>query len=323
MEKCKVNIGVFSASWRRAHKPCHKRMLVCACALACLIFVSGCSGNAESKADGAPFAQPAQILAPTFDEAAAVTQNDGAIDTSHASEGYVGVSATSGARLKFEITKDQMTYYFDLPNDGTPIFCPLTQGDGSYSFRIMRNTSGNNYVETASTSANVTLVSAQRPFLYPNVYCSYTDASACVAKARELTADAKTQGEAVKSICEWIANNITYDTVKAQQLAGATGYIPSPDATMQAGSGICFDYASLGAAMLRSQGIPAQIITGTVSPDNIYHAWIMVYIDGTVKTAQFSVSKNSWSRVDLTFAAASSQTQYVGDGKSYTDQYVY
>lgn len=102
----------------------------------------------------------------------------------------------------------------------------------------------------------------------------------------------------------------------------ASGYVPDPDATLSSQTGICFDYASLGAAMLRSQGIPTKIVTGYVSPSNIYHAWIMVYIDGTWKSAQFSVEKDAWSRVDLTFAAGGSSTN-VGDGKSYTDRFTY
>ena len=98
--------------------------------------------------------------------------------------------------------------------------------------------------------------------------------------------------------------------------------MPYPDETLQSGKGICFDYASLGAAMLRSQGIPAKIVTGTVSPQGIYHAWIMVNIDGTWQSARFSVSPNTWSRIDLTFAATGGGAN-VGDGESYTDRYVY
>ena len=48
----------------------------------------------------------------------------------------------------------------------------------------------------------------------------------------------------------------------------------------------------------------------------------MVYIDGTWQTAEFSVSPETWSRVDLTFVASGS-TEFTGDGASYTDRYVY
>ena len=101
-----------------------------------------------------------------------------------------------------------------------------------------------------------------------------------------------------------------------------TGYVPNPDDTLATGTGVCFDYASLGAAMLRSVGLPTKIITGYVTPGDLYHAWIMVYIDGSWHTGEFSVDSNSWSRVDLTFAASGS-TEFTGDGTSYTDRYVY
>ena len=48
---------------------------------------------------------------------------------------------------------------------------------------------------------------------------------------------------------------------------------------METGKGICFDYASLAASMLRSQGIPTKIIFGYVAPDNLYHAWNMFYTE--------------------------------------------
>ena len=67
-------------------------------------------------------------------------------------------------------------------------------------------------------------------------------------------------------------------------------------------------------------------MTGYVSPSNVYHAWIMVYIDGSWKSARISVDQNTWSRVDLTFAAAQGDDRaagYVGDGSTYTDRYTY
>ena len=143
-----------------------------------------------------------------------------------------------------------------------------------------------------------------------------------VAKARDLTADAANQGEAVQRVCEFVVGHVSYDTDKARELSNATGYIPNPDATLESGLGVCFDYASLGAAMLRSLGFPTKIITGYVSPGDLYHAWIMVYVDGSWKTGEFSVSADSWSRVDLTFAASGS-TEFTGDGTSYTERYVY
>ena len=75
--------------------------------------------------------------------------------------------------------------------------------------------------------------------------------------------------------------------------------------------------------MLRSMGFPTKIITGYVgSGDSIYHAWIMVYADGQWHTGMFAVDPKTWSRVDVTFAAAGA-SEFVGDGSAYTDRYVY
>lgn len=291
------------------------------CAALVALALAGCSGASE-EATGASFSAPSSITASAFDAQAAVTENGASIDTSSVAEGYVGASATNSSRLKFLVTLGEATYSYDLPQDGTPIVCPLTLGDGSYTFRVMQNTSADNYVELLSTTADVTLTSEFAPYLVPNVFCSYSEDSECVAKARDLTGDAQNEGEALESICQWIVDNITYDEEKAAALKTSSGYVPDPDETLSSKTGICFDYASLGAAMLRAVGIPTKIVCGYVSPGQIYHAWIMVYIDGTWTCAQFNVESKTWSRLDLTFAAGGS-TENIGDGKEYTDRYVY
>ena len=283
---------------------------------------SDAGGNSDSTS-GADFTATSKVDSPSFDEAAAVEQNDGAIDTSNVSKGLVFAEATSGSRLKFLVESGDMSYNYDLPNDGTPIACPINMGNGSYSFSSMRNTGGNSYVETTSTTADVTLESEFIPFTQPNMYCNYSDSSACVTKAREIVADAQNQGDAVRAVCSYIVDNVDYDVDKAKELSSTTGYVPNPDETFSTNKGICFDYASLGAAMLRSVGIPTKIVTGYVSPEDLYHAWISVYIDGSWTSAKFSVNPQSWSRVDLTFGADSESTGFVGDGKTYTERYIY
>ena len=284
------------------------------------MMVAACDGTPGQQASAAPtgaaFEVPATLAMPE------VSANGPSIDTGHVSDGYVVAHQSSAARLKFQMSKGDVVYNYDLPNDDTPTVFPINMGDGDYQFRIMKNTDGNNYVEVERAEADVTLSSEFAPFLIPNQFCDYDEGSACVAKARELTVDADNQGEAVKRVCEYVVDNVDYDTDKARELSTATGYVPDPDTTLATGKGVCFDYASLGAAMLRSLGIPTKIITGYVSPGDLYHAWIMVYVDGSWQTGEFSVNPDAWSRVDLTFAASGS-TEFTGDGASYTDRYVY
>lgn len=289
--------------------------------LASSVGLAGCSGGGN-EATGADFSSPAQANKASYNPSKASGQGGASIDTSSVSKGYVAAKASSQGKLKLQITCGDASQNYDLPTNGKALIAPLPFGDGSYVFRIMKNTSGNNYVELYRTQANVALDDEFAPFTRPNSFCDFDDKSACVKQAKSLVKDVTNEGEALKAICEWIVDNITYDNKKAEKLKNATGYAPDPDATLKSKTGICFDYASLGAAMLRSQGIPTKIRTGYVSPDNIYHAWIEVYIDGTWKSAQFSVEKNTWSRVDLTFAAGSDNS-LVGDGKDYTDRYTY
>ena len=326
----------------RALVGARRRTCICLCARACVLALAAlvacagclaaCSGSgspgangidtAESSTSGPAFERPTLALSP-FDADAATNVNGALIDTSHLAEGYVAVSATSTSRLKLEVAQGDAVCHYDLPNDGTPLSCPLTLGDGAYSFTVWENTSGNRYGEMASIQdVEVNLADEFQPFVRPSVYCDYDASSASTELADELCADAQNQGDALRAVYDWIVANIVYDEGKAATLADATGYVPSPDATIADGSGICFDYASLAAAMLRSQGIPCKIVTGNVSPDDIYHAWNMVYIDGTWIGTGIDVKQNTWTRIDTTFAAGSG-SNYVGDGTSYTDRYTY
>lgn len=278
---------------------------------------SAASGAAE-EVSGATFRKPLEVQVPSVADSGNATT----IDTSDLHGGWVGARGRSSSRLKFQVAHGDMTYNYDLPNDGTAVCYPLNMGNGDYTFRIMENVEGNSYAELDSCSGTVSLNSEFSPYLTPNIYCNYTADSACVAQARQLVEGVENQGEAVQQICTYVVENITYDNAKAAQLADSTGYIPDADATLAEKKGVCFDYACLTAAMLRSMGLPTQVVTGYVSPDNLYHAWVMVNVDGTWKSVLFSVTPNTWSRCDVTFAAAGAGVT-VGDGTTYTDRFVY
>ena len=303
-----------------------QKLFLLVAALSTAACIAACSGggsgapaaaNASAPATGAGFSPPSEVPMPVVE-----LSGDPAIDISHVSEGYVSARATDSARLKFQVKSGDMTYNYDLPGDGVPAVFPVNMGDGAYDFRIMRNTEASNYVELLAEAADVKLDSEFAPFLLPNQFCNYTPSSDCVVLARSLTESASNQGEAVKAICTYLVDNISYDTAKAEQLSTVTGYVPNPDDTLHTGTGICFDYASLAGAMLRSQGFPTKVVTGYVGKEGIYHAWIMVYADGEWHTGTFAVDPKTWSRVDVTFAAAGN-SKYVGDGSAYTDRYVY
>ena len=311
-------------------------LVLCACAF---ILACGCGSSGDSSASAKPAdPEPASGQAASADaagasgatgadytqptEVAVPSPSGTGIDVSGVNEGWVAATASSSSRLKFQVVHGDETYNYDLPNDGTTTLFPVNMGDGSYLFRVMQNTEGNSYVELDSATAEAALASEFAPFLIPNQICSYDAGSDCVSKAREITASATNEGEVVAVVCTYVADNVDYDFGKADELSKATGYIPDPDETLATGEGICFDYASLSAAMLRSMGMPAKVMTGYVGDDQLYHSWIMVYADGTWQTASFSVSPKKWSRCDVTFASVG-ETSLTGSGDGYIDRYTY
>lgn len=122
------------------------------------------------------------------------------------------------------------------------------------------------------------------------------------------------------AVYDFLVDAIAYDTEKAASVG--PGYLPDPDETLASGKGICFDYASLAAAMLRSVGIPCKVITGYVDADT-YHAWNSFYLEnqGWI-TADIKVSAHHWQRVDITFAAGGMPPE-TGGALEYTTRYVY
>ena len=237
-------------------------------------------------------------------------------------DGYVAVSAISEKRLKFQVKFAEETYTYDLARDGTPSVFPLSCGDGEYRFRVMENVVDSKYAELYASSCEVRLSDEFQPFLRPSDYVPYSAQSQCVAKASELAAACSTQAELVGAIYGFICQHVSYDREKAATVS--SGYLPNPDETLQTGRGICFDYASLAAAMLRSQGIPTREIFGYVSPNGVYHAWNMFYSaeQGWI-TVSFEVRENDWNRMDATFAASGADESFIGDGGNYTDLYCY
>ena len=161
------------------------------------------------------------------------------------------------------------------------------------------------------------------PFLYPNQYVNFSQDSKAVSLAAQLTSGLTSDVEALTAIYEYVTANITYDNEKAATVSG--NYLPDIDETLSTKKGICFDYASLMSAMLRSQRIPTKLDVGYSG--EVYHAWISCYVDevgwvdGIIK-----FDGRHWSLMDPTLAASNSAAnvkKYVGDGSNYTTKYTY
>ena len=292
-----------------------------------LLLAAGCSGGRSDTDVPGPL-PTAAVLAPSAPGSSAEVADDAVIDYSNAADGYVMVKWTGGdARVAVQVkgphNPEAYTYY--LSADGDYDALPLSDGDGTYQILVCQNVSGTKYSQVLSANVDARLSDPFAPFLRPNQYVDFTAGSQAVGKAKELAAGAKNTLGLVQVIYDWVVTNLTYDYDKARTVQ--TGYLPDIDATLRSGTGICFDYAALMAAMLRSQGVPVKLVVGYTSGGE-YHAWLsvwteqsgwmdsVIYFDGSV-----------WKLMDPTFASSDNQSksimEYIGNTANYQERFIY
>ena len=249
------------------------------------------------------------------------------VDASNLSEGYVMVRYTGGkqVRIKVLITGENgVTYTYNLNNTGVAETFPLTEGNGRYSIKVYENTTGTKYALAFSTQVDMTLRNVFLPYLYPNQYVNYTADCATVKKAAELTAGKTSDLDKISAVYYFVTDNFTYDYNLANTVQ--SGYLPDVDKVLAAKKGICFDYAAVMSAMLRSQNIPCKLVVGYAG--TVYHAWINVYIEGVgwVDKVIYFDGK-TWTMMDPTFVStgkhSSSILSYVTNDANYQQKYAY
>lgn len=86
----------------------------------------------------------------------------------------------------------------------------------------------------------------------------FTSGDDVCKKAAALCKDAKTDMDKVTAIYNYIAGHYTYDTKLASDITSGkvSKYIPDTAATLNSNKGICYDLASLFAAMVPQPGHP-------------------------------------------------------------------
>lgn len=255
-----------------------------------------------------------------------ISEGPAVVDYSNSADGYISVCwAYSGKRVKLRLTNGDKVYDHDVSGGGATEYFPISCGSGDYTVQLYEQTEGNKYRKALEQQINVKLKSDVSPFLYPNKYVDFSRKSECVRKAAELCAGKTDEIEKLAAIFQWITDSVTYD----RQLAATvqSGYVPDPDRTLEKKTGICFDYASLMAAMTRSQDIPTRLVIGYAA-DNIYHAWNEVYTSETGWiTPELLLSKRGYNITDATFYAGSSDKEkisaYISDSGNYSALYYY
>lgn len=268
----------------------------------------------------------ASVLVPEAPGTKVLKNSLAVIDYSNASQGYVMIKYTGSiSKIKVIIQKTNGTQYrYDLKLKNQYEVFPFTNGDGIYSVGVYENMSGTSYAEALCGSVKVKLEDQFLPFLYPNQLVNFNSSSKVVIKSNDLIKSSQKDLDKISSIFNYVVKNISYDTQKAQTVQ--SGYLPNVDSTLDSGKGICFDYASLMASMLRAQGIPTRLEIGLVSGGG-KHAWISTFVTdiGWINTIEFD--GENWSLMDPTFASSGNQSKdimkFIGNGNNYTVQNYY
>lgn len=273
---------------------------------------------------------PPYIITPTADAVTVYNNDDAVIDASNASQGYLMVKLATAMDGSYRILVNaddiNVRYTFQLNSSGNYEVIPLTEGSGNYTVSVLKVTSAGKGTVMFKQSLSVSVSDSFLPFLTPNQFCMYDADSSCVALSSQLCGGNKDTIEKTAAIYDYVIKNISYVSTAEN---AANGYIPVPDTTLANKSGICFDYASLMAAMLRSQKIPTKVVVGYAG--DVYHAWISVYVDGSGWIDGYIYfDGSSWNRMDPTFAAGAKDeadyknlVSYISDGSHYSDMYYY
>jgi len=262
------------------------------------------------------------------------------INVTNGNDGYIRArtKAKTSRKLKLITTYVKsngatVEYRYDLNGDGVWETYSLQSGNGKYTIMIGENVTGARYSIIQTINIEVTYNRMHAPFLISAQHVNYAAGPNAVKKADELCKNAATDLAKVEGIYKYIVETIEYDMAKANKITAGdlTGYLPNVDDTLQTSKGICFDFSSLFAAMLRSQGIPSKLIMGyvAVSPKPVYHAWNEVYIEevGWIKIrSEVNFNGKDWRRMDSTFAAGNAngkRTRFISDDKNYTTEKEY
>jgi transglutaminase-like putative cysteine protease len=235
-------------------------------------------------------------------------------DNSKSNLGIIGVSYGVGdKKVKLVVEKGQSKYTYNLKGDDQTESFPLQLNDGNYKVSILENISGTSYKTVAVTNVDVKVEDKQKVFLNSIQLIEWNDSMKAIEKAKELTKDLKTDEEKIAVIHKYIIESVRYDYDKISNLK--YDYLPNIESTYTTNKGICYDYSSLFAGMLRSIGIPTKLIKGNTKNAQGFHAWNEVYVN------------EKWMIVDTTYDAQMKENKLkytiAKNSKDYDKTYEY
>ena len=202
---------------------------------------------------------------------------------------------------KLEITPDLRVERWTMPESGNRYLRVLAQ-PGQLTVRYQAQVSSSPILEDPAQVRCIDL--AELPMsvlthLYPSRYCQ----SDRLDRFADQTFGSLPPGHAkVSGICNWIYEYVEY-------VRGSSDELTSAFDTVTQRAGVCRDFAHLGVALCRAQGIPARYVSAYAfrlqPPD--FHAVFEAYLDGP--------QGHGWYLFDATRMAAPDGLIRIGIGR--------
>ena len=210
-------------------------------------------------------------------------------DKAHLSKGVIGIkySASVEKKTKVLIQFGEQKYQYNIKSSDKYQYFPLQLGNGEYQVGVYENIEGTKYSAVSTEKVTVKLDDSTTVFLNSIQLIEWSDKMNTVTLAKELTKNKTTEKEKIEVCYQYMVQQFKYDFEKLNNLQ--YDYIPVIDDVVKKKLGICYDYSSVFASMLRSLDIKCKLIMGYTPNVREYHAWNEVFID------------DAWVTVDTTY----------------------
>ena len=232
---------------------------------------------------------------PVFNTESAIDMGIISVDTSKTDEGYIIIKEDEGIPENTIITlkpikvKNAKEISYRIQTDRTYDVLPFLYGNGKYEIQLKRpNDNHNSTKDKLKTIVHVHKTSDYSEFLVPTHYVWYTPESTVTKEALAIThGKTMTDKEICAAVHIYMKKNFHYDNVRAIKIIQDKNifvvnhinmYQPILEEPFKTKMGVCMDIASIMAAMLRINGIPAMLTVGYA--DGKCHAWVTAVVDG-------------------------------------------
>lgn len=226
-------------------------------------------------------------------------------------EGKVTLSGkTENAKIKIFVVKDEITRWYDVQLENGTFYEEiwLIDGTGNYTVSVLFHKEENRY--GFGPTVKVENVTEVNRFTVPTLHVESNNED-IIQLANKITKNSKNDMEKARNIHDWVSSNITYDYKKySRHLENNYNNTYGALHALKTGTGVCYDFANLIAALGRATGLQVKVIKGnyTTTYRTELHAWNEIYIS----------EENRWVVLDSTFASSSVTKDYFDNATHFS-----